>query len=75
MIRVRALLAIRENYTWQGVRVVLKARVPLYVALNYTKRGLSRKPGEYTVRTWWLLLVDPKAVLAWQGGLAEGVFI
>lgn len=66
-----AVQAIHENYRWRGVWKVLRAPIPEYVRINY----LTNPPKWEGKRTWRLLMVDPDAILGWQMGLAEGVFI
>ncbi len=68
MKRVRALLAIHENYRWRGVWTVLKSPVPEYVRLNFD-------PERRYCKTWQLLLRCPDAVIGWQMGLAEGTAV
>jgi hypothetical protein len=68
--RIRAIKAIKQNYRWRGVWVVLRAPVPEYVRLNFVDFPLS--PG---ARTWLIVILFPDVVIGWQGALAEGVFV
>ena len=71
MKRLRAVLAIKENYRWKGVWAVLRAPVPEYVRHNY-RHDYPLTPG---MKTWQLVLTAPDAVVGWQTGVAEGVFV
>lgn len=61
MRQIRAIQALRWNYRWQGVCVVLGARVNV--------PGTDLKPQ----RGWWLVLRYPSTVRHWQHAVAEGV--
>ena len=81
MKRLRALKAIRMNYTWHGTLKVLLSPIPEYVLLNGGfpfGKMLDKAPpivSDHNWRVWELVVLDPQAVIYWQMALAEGIVV